>query len=380
MASNLPAGTISASQTRPPFSHGNVHSQLEGETRLRTALVQVTSTCTFDRLRGYAFNPASQTLRSLPPRMRLEIALQVLQRICDFHPPGATDAFRIMLQGGEAMLWPEASYTVFLQEIERRRRLGWKLDITVQTNLVVAPSAALLDVFLEQQVALAVCLHGPADDDPRLPPGDFGKRGTQERAMRNLRHLRLQGYGGLIRNFVLVAKPQTCPREFLAWAGSLPSARMDIIWEARPGYGRWFSALFDAWWEQADARTEMEPFSHLVTLEQKGQPRGHAVFQGSNPALVINTDGCYEYPDAFQSVAPPHLQTPFNVRTHGIDSLTADPLFAWQPRAATQACDAGEAIQCAEKLAFLEHVRQTLQRSNHPAALHANATLPCHES
>lgn len=129
----------------------------------RCAIVKLTAVCNIDCSDCYTFSQSGRTFRRVPPRMRLETALQVLERICGFHPAGKPEPFSIVLHGGEPMLWPEASFTVFLEEVSRRRACGWNLDIAVQTNLVIAPTPALLHAFREHRVSLAISIDDPLD-------------------------------------------------------------------------------------------------------------------------------------------------------------------------------------------------------------------------
>jgi uncharacterized protein len=311
----------------------------------RSAIVKLTAVCNIDCSYCYMFRQADQTYARMPARMSLPLALRLLDRVCAYHPPGADEAFSIVLHGGEPLLWPEADLLEWLRQFGLRRAQGWNLDLAIQTNLVRPLSGRLRDALHQARVALGVSLDGPRDLNDSVRVDKLG-RGTYQRVMQNVESLLEHGDGDLIGGFLSVANPAMTPQAYLDWVLSLPITRVDVLWPIEfnwknppwgifsrdqyaknPRYGRWFSDLFMAWWNLDRPDIVIRLFDNLLRLMLGDKSHIDSLVNDSYNMFVVNTDGSYEYPDYLRNARDGAAQTSFNILNNAIEELHQDPVF-----------------------------------------------------
>ncbi|MGZ5198945.1 MAG: radical SAM protein [Telluria sp.] len=314
--------------------------------KFRSAIVKLTAVCNINCKYCYMFNQADRTFTRVPPKMSLETANRLLDRICDYHPAGLDIPFSIVLHGGEPLLWPESNLLQWLDRIAGKRRQGWRLDVAVQTNLVRPIPPRVRDSLHRNGVTLGISLDGPkAQND--LMRVDHLERGTYDRVMHNVEQMIASGDGALIGGFLSVANPAIAPGDYLQWVRSLPVARVDVLWpiefnwrnppwgifprkayEQAPRIGNWFARLFDAWWQLDDPDLHIRLFRNIVELAAGGSDHVDALVNDSYNMFVVNTDGSYEYPDYLRVAADGGASTAFNIEQHEIEALHHDRGFA----------------------------------------------------
>ncbi|TFW07753.1 radical SAM protein [Oxalobacteraceae bacterium OM1] len=312
----------------------------------RSAIVKLTAVCNIDCSYCYMFNQADRTYTRVPPKMPIDLALRLLDRICAYHPRHAADAFSIVLHGGEPLLWNEEHLLTWLDAVDEHRRAGWNLDVAIQTNLVRPLSPRVADALQRMGIRLGISLDGPRtlNDAARV---DHLGRGTYDRVMENVARLIADGHEALLGGFLSVANTAIAPHAYLDWVASLPVRRVDVLWpieyhwrnppwgilpradyERTPRIGRWYGKLFTAWWERDDPGIHIRLFSNLVDLALGARSHVDALVNDTYDMFVVNTDGSYEYPDYLRAAGDGSCRTAFDVTQHGIEALHADPGFA----------------------------------------------------
>jgi len=311
----------------------------------RSAIVKLTSVCNINCRYCYMFNQLDQTHSRVPPKMAPAIALQLLDRICAYSPPGDPQPFSIVLHGGEPLLWNESHLIGWLAQVEQRRKQGWNLDVAIQTNLIRPLSSPLVDALHRHRISLGISLDGPREthDSQRV---DHLGRGTYERVMASVEKLVASGDDALIGGFLSVANPSVAPADYLQWVRTLPVTRVDVLWpmefnwrnppwsvfsrrqyEQHPRYGSWFAALFEAWWRHDDPALQIRLFNNLLQVWLGGGEHIDALVNDCYDMFVVNTDGGIEYPDYLRNAADGSARTPFNVMRHGLSELHDDEVF-----------------------------------------------------
>lgn len=300
----------------------------------------------------YMFNSADQSHASKPRYMSSEIALLSLRAIERQMKDAGTASASLTLHGGEPTLWPVQSFRALLEEIERLRRNGISLDLSLQTNLWQKPKPELLELCIAHDVGIGVSLDGPQrfNDVNRF---DFAGHGSYKKILANAQSLIDEGFGRLLAGFLCVMQPAVPPEDFLAWVASLPVTKIDLLWpihfnaantpwqgdgEARyataPLYGIWLEKLFEAWWDADNPDIDIQLFSRAVEAELGGRRATDMLGAHSFKTVVVNTDGAIELADYFRTAADGGSRTGHSILTDPFDAILHDRRFKSLHRAA----------------------------------------------
>ena len=292
------------------------------------------------------FNQADRTFARVPRALDSDLSLRVLGRIRDHYVEHGLSQFTIVLHGGEPTLWPDAFLRRFLDAVTKMRDDGINLDVEMQTNgYKLRPSTRA--VLRNHGVRIGISLDGPpaVNDLHRV---NHAGRGSYERVMSTVKALQEAEDADLIGGFLCVADPDCAPSDFLAWAGSLPVPRLDVLWPIQysyacppwplnglnkyresPRYGEWFAELFRLWWKNDDPELHIRLFEQCILWWLGGRRHADMLVNDHVNMFVVNTDGGYEYPDYFRAHTDGGSRTRFNVDNHSITDLAGDGGFRY---------------------------------------------------
>jgi uncharacterized protein len=290
------------------------------------------------------FNLGDRTFTTVPRYFSRDDTDLLLSRIAEYLA-GGSEPFLIAIHGGEPTLWPEDHFEHFAQGVERLRRDGLDLQVSLQSNLY-SPLSRPLRTFLRRlDVRIGISLDGPAswNDAHRV---NHAGRGSSQRVLRNLARLVDEGDSDLIGGFLCVANPDIPPGDFLGWLDALPVRRADILWPIEysydrppwadagrsayarsPRYGRWMAELFEAWWERDDPELYIRSFAYCVEALLGGRRHTDAFVNDTLDMFVVNTDGRVEYPDYLRGTAAGSRATGLHLGSHSIAQVEAHPVF-----------------------------------------------------
>lgn len=312
----------------------------------KSAIVKLTARCDLDCTYCYMFNQADRTYTRVPSRLTLDDALLVVRRVEEHLTQNGGDCFTFVLHGGEPTLWPISSFVAFLDEIERLRTNGIRVNVALQTNAYnLRPE--LVQLLVDHGVRLGVSLDGPRPYNDRHRVTHRGV-GSYAAVLRSLTWLVEAGYADSISGILCVANPEIPPREFLDWADQLPVRRVDVLWPmefnydnlpwkphqfadycVQPRYGTWFGELFRLWWERDDPTLIIRLFIESVLVLLGSSYHTDMLVNDTIDMLVINTDGAVEYHDFLRSHADGATRTAYTVHSHSLDEIADDPIFRY---------------------------------------------------
>lgn len=311
-----------------------------------SAILKLTAFCNLNCSYCYMFNLGDKTHSRVPKNMPVPIAIAALDRIEDYARAQGRRRFDVVLHGGEPTLWPVDHFTPFFERVSEIREAGLDLQVTVQTNAFHL-NWPLLDLLRAHKVPLGISLDGPRAYHDRFRVNHDGV-GSYDRIMRNVQAMIDGGYGDLISGFLSVVQPEMPPRDYLEWAKTLPVKRLSVLWPIEynydnlpwqgmsfdsyarsPRYGEWFGELFRLWWEEDDPSLHIRHFFDVIGVFLGGHRHGDSIVNDELGMFVVNTDGCYEYPDYFRAYKDGGSRSPFCVQSDSIASLARDPIFAY---------------------------------------------------
>ncbi|MCB0094112.1 MAG: radical SAM protein [Caldilineaceae bacterium] len=311
-----------------------------------SAILKLTSFCNLNCTYCYMFNLEDQTHSRVPKSMPIAtaiVALECIERhlICE-----KKDKFSLVLHGGEPTLWPVDNFSLFLNKIAEIRR-NHQMTVSIQTNAYQEIDVELLELLDAHQVSIGISLDGPAEYNDAYRVDHRGK-GSYERVIKNVSKIIEQGYMHLIGGFLTVAQPALPPKEFLKWASDLPVKRVSVLWPIdynynnlpwastslaeytqHPRYGAWFTDLFIEWLRLDDPELYIRHFYDVIHRLMGSKQHTDDIGNELIDMVVINTDGCIEYPDYFRSYKDGGSRTPYNVNANELSDVVKDPVFSY---------------------------------------------------
>ncbi|WP_436536780.1 FxsB family cyclophane-forming radical SAM/SPASM peptide maturase [Actinoplanes sp. HUAS TT8] len=340
----------------------------------------------------YVYESADQSWRERPRTMPDDVRDAALARFADHARDHQLGDVRIVLHGGEPLLYGPARLRELVGAARRVFPAGVRVTFGMQTNgvLLTEPVVATL---LELGIAAGVSVDGiaAAHDRHRRTKDGRGSFAAVARALALLqRPENRAAYAGLLCTVDPGTDPIACYEQLMSFA---PPA-IDLLlphanWESPPmrpdgvltPYAQWLIAVFDRWYSDRTP-TRIRLFDDTISLVLGGASRCEQVGLSPSGVLVVESDGAIEQVDALKSAYPGACATGLHVLRDSFDAALDHPgIVARQIGRAALAdeclacpavafCGGGHyahryrrgigfrapSVHCADLLAFIGHV------------------------
>ncbi|MEU4237114.1 FxsB family cyclophane-forming radical SAM/SPASM peptide maturase [Actinoplanes sp. NPDC026619] len=275
----------------------------------------------------YMYEHADQSWRERPRTMSDEVRDATLARIATHARTHDLSRVRIVLHGGEPLLYGPARLSSLVTAA--RSTLPCPVEFSMQTNGVLLTERTLA-VLRTHGIAVGVSVDGtPAEHDRhRSFPSGKGSFGAVTRGLTLLQKPENQQvYGGLLCTVNASADPIACYQQLLEFA---PPA-IDLLlphanWAAPPPepVADWLIAVFDRWYgEKSPVRIRL--FDDAIALVLGGAARGEQLGLSPSGVVVVESDGDIEQVDALKSAYPGACATGLNVLRDDFDPALDHP-------------------------------------------------------
>jgi len=264
------------------------------------------------------------------------VVAATVARIADHVRRHELDSVRVVLHGGEPLLFGADRLAALAGTVRAALPAGCRVELGMQTNGVRLnePTVAML---VAQGIRAGVSVDGVrADHDRhRRTPNGRGSFTAVERALGLLqRPENRAAYAGVLCTVAPDTDPIACYEQLLAFA---PPA-IDLLlphanWENPPWrpdgasatpYADWLIPVFDRWYaEQSPTRIRL--FEDAISLVLGGASRGEQLGLSPSGVVVVESDGDIEQVDALKSAYEGAGATGLNVRHDAFDDALDDP-------------------------------------------------------
>lgn len=305
-----------------------------GPVPFRTFILKVANRCNIDCDYCFVFNSKDQVARRLPARMDLAVAEATARRIGEHACAHGLRTVHVVLHGGEPLLVGTGHMADLLETVRSGVPSGTRVLFELQTNGTLL-SGAWLDLFERYEVAVGVSLDGPprANDRHRL---SHRGRSSAASAVHGIELLRSRPhlFAGLLAVVDLANDPAEVHDYLAAFEPpvidfGLPHATHDDPPHRSdpdvPEYGRWMSAVYDAWLARPEHGHSVRMLEDIVALGSG--VRGSVETLGLAPAtsVVIESDGSVEAVDTLRSVEEGASWLGLDVSRHSFDEALSHP-------------------------------------------------------
>jgi uncharacterized protein len=281
----------------------------------------------------YVYELRDTRWRDRPRVMSPETADRLIRRIVEHVDRHRLRRVRVILHGGEPLLAGPEPIARFAGTIRRRLgAVGATAQLVVQSNGVPLDTA-LLDVLARHDIKVGLSLDGDRvahDRHRRRPDG----RGSHAEVMRALALLELPRHRGRLEGLLCTVDLANEPRATCAALLAHRPPMIDFLlphgtWDHPPPggigdgpYGRWLAAAFDSWWD-AGRPVRVRLFDAVLDLWAGGSGGSEVVGLAAADAVVIETDGTYQWTDSLRAVADGATVTGLDVWRHPLDAIQA---------------------------------------------------------
>jgi uncharacterized protein len=275
----------------------------------------------------YMYEHADQSWRERPRTMSDEVLDATLGRIADHARQFGLPRVRIVLHGGEPLLYGRDRLAALVEKA--RAVVPCPVDVSMQTNGVLLDDLTLA-VVRSARITVGVSVDGtPAEHDKhRRTPGGKGSFTAVAKALTLLQKpSNRQVYGGLLCTVNVAADPIACYEQLLAFAPPaidllLPHANW--AYQPAPGHASWLSTVFDRWYaDRSPVRIRL--FDDAIALMLGGSGRGEQLGLSPSGVVVVESDGAIEQVDALKSAYEGACSTGKNVLSTGFDAVLDHP-------------------------------------------------------
>jgi uncharacterized protein len=366
-------------------------------TPIRQFVVKVHSRCNLACDYCYVYEMSDQTWRDRPRIMSTATAGRVARRIAEHASTHGLRRVEIVLHGGEPLLVGPAHLAELAAQFRTLDDL--EVGLALQTNGVLL-DAEVLAVAHRYDIRIGVSVDGAATDHDRHRrfPAGHGSHHLVERALGRLtEEANRRLFGGLLCVVDLRADPVDTHAELVRFSPPAidfllphgnwtdrPPGRTD---EAGTPYGDWLIAVFDRWYHDQGAGTEIRLFREIMQLLLGGRSAVETV--GLSPAslLVVETDGSLEQVDSLKSAYHGASGTGLSVWRHSVDTAVLHPAVVarqigaaalgdrCQPCGIKAVCGGGyyphryrkgtgfrnPSVYCSDLMALIGHIRAVVQ-------------------
>jgi uncharacterized protein len=282
----------------------------------------------------YVYELADQSWRERPRTMPDEVRDAALTRFADHVRRHKLAGARIVLHGGEPLLYGTARLAELVTAARAVFPEDCRVEFGMQTNgvLLDEPTVAML---VRHGITAGVSVDGrPADHDRhRRAPNGRGSFAAVARGVDLLRRPENRAaYAGLLCTVAADTDPIACYEQLL----SFDPPAIDLLlphanWEHPPvrpdgatPYADWLIAIFDRWYADRSP-TRIRLFDDTIALVLGGASRSEQVGLSPSGVLVVESDGAIEQVDALKSAYPGACATGLNVLRDEFDAAFDDP-------------------------------------------------------
>lgn len=284
----------------------------------------------------YVYEHPDQSWRGRPLSMSDQVWGAAVDRIADHVRRHDLDSMRVVLHGGEPLLFGADRLAALSRAVRGSLPAGCRVELGMQTNGVRLdePTVAML---VRHGIRAGVSVDGVrADHDRhRRMPNGRGSFTAVERALTLLRRPENRAaYAGVLCTVAPDTDPIGCYEQLLAFE---PPA-IDLLlphanWENPPWcpdgasatpYADWLIAVFDRWYaEQSPTRVRL--FEDAISLVLGGGSRSEQLGLSPSGVVVIESDGAIEQVDALKSAYEGACATGLSVLHDALDDALDDP-------------------------------------------------------
>jgi uncharacterized protein len=282
----------------------------------------------------YVYEHADQSWRIRPRSMSDEVRDAALARIDDHVRRHGLKRFRVVLHGGEPLLYGAQKLSELADAVRAALPKTCAVEIAMQTNGVLL-TEPVLATLAESGIRIGVSVDGVAaehDRHRRLPDGRGSFRAVSE-AIELLRRPEYRGsYAGLLCTVAAGTDPGACYEQLMAFEPPtvdllLPHAtwlRPPIRHTGGRTYGEWLIEVFDRWYADPPA-TKIRLFDAAIGLVLGRASTSEQIGLSPSGVVVIETDGEVEQVDALKVAYDGACATGLNVLRDDLDAALDDP-------------------------------------------------------
>lgn len=283
----------------------------------------------------YVYELADQSWRDRPRTMPDEVRDAALTRFADHVRGHGLTSVRIVLHGGEPLLYGTARLAGLVTAARGLFPGDCRVEFGMQTNgvLLDEPTVAML---VRHGITAGVSVDGiPADHDRhRRTPNGRGSFAAVARGLELLRRPENRAaYAGLLCTVAADTDPIACYEQLLSFdPPAIDLLLPHVNWEhppARPAgtttpHADWLIAVFDRWYaDRSPPRIRL--FDDTISLVLGGASRSEQVGLSPSGVLVVESDGAIEQVDALKSAYQGACATGLNVLRDELDAAFDDP-------------------------------------------------------
>ncbi len=283
----------------------------------------------------YVYESEDQSWRDRPAAMPEQVWRATIHRLSDYAERHQLTGVRVILHGGEPLLFGLKRLEQFVTELRAALPPGCSAEIGMQTNGVLL-NPVTLDRLRHLGVMVGVSVDGVEADHDRHRVDRAG-RGSFAAVSKGINLLRRPENSAVYAGVICTISPQTdpiaCYEQLLAFAPPLIDFLLPHAnWQeppARPGgspdpYAQWLIAIFDRWYSEPNG-PRIRIFDDIISLLLGGASRSEQV--GLSPAaiVVVESDGAIEQVDALKSAYSGACATGLSVLTDSFDPVHDDP-------------------------------------------------------
>ncbi len=283
----------------------------------------------------YVYELADQSWRERPRTMPDEVRDAALARFGEHARRHNLSRVRIVLHGGEPLLYGAARVAELVTAARAAVPDGCHVEFGMQTNGVLLDESTVA-MLLELGVTVGVSVDGtPADHDRhRRAPNGRGSFSAVARALDLLgRPENRPAYAGLLCTVAADTDPIACYEQLL----SFDPPAIDLLlphanWQHPPQraggtaipYADWLIAVFDRWYaDRTPVRVRL--FDDAISLVLGGSSRSEQMGLSPSGVLVVESDGAIEQVDALKSAYEGACATGLNVLRDELDAAFDHP-------------------------------------------------------
>ncbi|MEV4516079.1 FxsB family cyclophane-forming radical SAM/SPASM peptide maturase [Dactylosporangium sp. NPDC049525] len=321
---------------------------------LREFVLKLAGRCNLACTYCYVYTGADQSWRWRTQRMPLDTVARVGQRIAAHAQQHGLDRVRVVLHGGEPLLYGAAGLDAAGDLLRGSLPGSVELDLTMQTNGVLLDEE-ILAVAHRHRIRIGVSVDGEeaTHDRHRVRPDGRGSYASVRQALELLTRER---HRALFAGVLTVVDPAADPvATYESLLGFGPPA-IDFLlphghWGSPPPsggagasgtpYGDWLVAVFERWYGAPRQECEVRVLTGVVDSLLGGFSRTEQIGLSPVAHVVVDTDGSLQQTDALKLSYPGAPETGLDVFRHSFEDVLRSPQIAGR-----QAGVAGLAEQC----------------------------------
>ncbi|MER6160287.1 FxsB family cyclophane-forming radical SAM/SPASM peptide maturase [Streptomyces sp. NPDC001868] len=305
-------------------------------------VLKVHSRCNLACTYCYVYEGPDQSWRDRPRTVSDALMDRTADRIAEHAAAHGLRDVYVNLHGGEPLLTGDGPLIRYVAAVRRavagRTGGACRVYASVQTNGTLLTDAVVARL-AEADIKIGVSLDGGlARHNHRRV--DHAGRPAWPAATRGLRILRQhpEAYAGILCTIDTAADPIEVYESLLEFEPpSLDLLLPHANWSSPPPgtdtaheapYGEWLAAVFDRWFDAAEARTMIRLFAAIIGLLLGRSSITEAVGTSPVVAVVVDTDGTIEQVDSLKTAYAGAPVTGLDIFRHAFDQALHHPGIA----------------------------------------------------